>query len=116
MTIATREELLRTSRFKTKDCDLEGWGAVRIRELTAKQLSFLAKLDKADQEEAGRVYSRLAAMSLVDGDNGLLFDPDNAADIEALQGKPWSSLETMAAEVIAFNGFGEKDVEGRSKN
>lgn len=112
----TREQLLQTNNFKTKDMTLAGWGEIRLRELTAKQLSFLAKLDKADQEEAGKVYSRLAAMSLIDGDNQLLFDADNQEDIEALQNKPWSSLEALAAEVIAFNGFGEKDVEGRSKN
>ncbi len=116
MSLMTRDQLLRTTSFKTKDLTLDGWGDIRIRELTARQLMVLNRLDKSDQEEAGRLYSRLAAMSLIDGENELLFDADNDIDIDLLQNKPWSCLEALSAAVISYNGFGEKDVEGKAKN
>ena len=111
-----RDQLLAPRQFKTAEFDLDGWGVVRIRELTAGQLVFLTSLNGDDQQTAGRIYSKLGAMSLVDESGSLVFDCDDDADIDALQTKPWSALEELANTVIAFNGFGSGQVEARAKN
>lgn len=117
MSLTSREELLRPSGFAVSDETVDGWGTVRLRELTAGQLVFLTSINGADQQEAGRLYSKVIAMSLVDPNDDLLFDHRSEEDIELLQdSKPWSALERLANRIIEFNGFANDQVEARAKN
>jgi hypothetical protein len=117
MGLATKAEILSAQDWDYDEFDVEKWGRVRIRALSAaERLAIVRQFgdDTISNEHAFVFFARLIASSMVDENGELLFDPDK--DIEALQGRSWSKLQFMAERIMAFNGMTPEANKELSKN
>lgn len=108
--LSTKLEILDSHDWDTEEFEVEKWGTVRIRSLTAKERLDLVRQfgsGNLSNDEAFGFYTRLLAMSLIDGDDKPLFTTDE--DMQALQNKSWPRLQSVAEHIMEFNGMsGEK--------
>lgn len=115
MTLATRNEILNAIDWDFDEFDVPKWGTVRIKALSAAERLALVKQfggGSLGNDEAFAFFTRLIALSLVDANGKLLFDPENPEDVVALQTRNWGRLEHVANRIMAFNGMsGEAEKE-----
>ena len=121
MALASKHDILNCQDFKTTTIDVDCWGQVCIRELSANERVELVSIAQGKDgevanEDATLFYTKLVAMSLVDDKGSRLFDPNNPDDLEALKTRAWQRLEHMAEKVMAFNGMSDDEQEDTAKN
>jgi hypothetical protein len=65
-------------------------------------------------EAAFRFFARIIMLSVVDEAGQPVFDQPN--DFELLMDRTWSTLETLATWIMAFNGMGRDAQQELEKN
>jgi len=111
--IATREAFLNSAKnLKRETVEIDGLGAVYVRELTGRQMvRFNEQIDAmkangsdVNMERAMRLAALLVSMSVSDGDGNLLF---TEADVETLSDLPFEKLRTVADKALVLSGVHE---------
>ncbi|HLE52698.1 MAG TPA: hypothetical protein VI755_11585 [Anaerolineales bacterium] len=111
--IATREAFLNSAKnLKRETVEIDGLGAVYVRELTGRQMvRFNEQIDAmkangsdVNMERAMRLAALLVSMSVSDGDGNLLF---TEADVETLSDLPFEKLRTVADKALELSGVHE---------
>lgn len=105
-------------RRKTKDVELEGFGTVRLRGLSAGEaVRFQGDVKKAaaNGENEEELSFTLIARSLVGEDGDLLF-PDEADGVALLRTLDTESFNALAKAVLSLNGMDKHAVENAEKN
>lgn len=116
MARSTRDQILKSKDWDTKDIQVDGWGTVGIRSLSAKERLGLATEfsgDKLTNEKATEFYVRLVHMAVIDDNGDPVFSNGDAA---LLAERNWNRLETVANEIMSFNGMRETEEKAAVKN
>lgn len=119
--IATKHDILASQDWDTTTFDVEKWGTVKIRSLSAKERLDLVKLAGGKDghlanEDAMRFYATIIALSMIDDMGQPVFDATSEDDINALQNRAWARLEEVATRIMRFNGMHSDAQEELSKN
>ena len=105
-------------RRKTKDVEIEGVGAVRLRALSAAGLQQFQH-DVGEYQRQGKNVEELAfpliAKSLV-GEDGDLFYPDEDAGIAEARALDPATFSVLTDECLALNGLNATAVDDAAKN
>lgn len=117
MALATKADILAAIDWDFDEFEVEKWGNVRIRALSAGERLEIVKQfgeGKLTNENAFAFFAWLIAKSMVDEDGQLLFDPDK--DIDLIQSRNWNRLQFVADRIMAFNGMTPDAAKELSKN
>lgn len=105
-------------RRKTKDVEIEGVGAVRLRALSAAALQKFQH-DAGEYKREGKNVEELAfpliAKSLI-GENGDLFYPDEEVGIAEARALDPVTFSVLTDEVLSLNGLTVSAVDDAAKN
>ena len=119
--LASKHDILTAQDWDTTTFDVEKWGTVRIRSLSAKERLDLIRLaggadGQLANDEAMKFYVSIIAMSLIDEAGQQIFDAANDEDIAMLQTRCWARLEHVATKIMEFNGMATDEQKEMVKN
>jgi len=117
MALARKSDILAAMDWDFDEFEVDKWGTVRIRALSAgERLDIVRQFGegKLTNENAFAFFARLIALSMVDEEGNLLFDPDK--DIDAIQSRNWNRLQFVADRIMIFNGMTSDAPKELSKN
>jgi hypothetical protein len=90
------EAMKATASAPPKKFNVKGWGDIFIKPLTVEQCDL--QQQEPDTEGKDRLrFARGAARLICDEKGELLFDPENAEDLELLAKQPWELLRKVIA-------------------
>lgn len=113
MGLASKEQIFAAQDWDCEEFEVEKWGTIRIRALTARERLDLVKQfgnGSLTNDDAFEFFTRLIVQSVIDVDGKPLFDSEQ--DMELLQNKSWPKLQAVADRIMEFNGMGGRGPEG----
>lgn len=114
MGILGKDQILAAPDLKTTEVEVPEWGGtVRLRALSALDVSRFLEARDADGEVSLKGLGTLVALSAVDEAGNRLF---GASDVDALLGKSHAAVERLAREALALNGMHRDGAEEAEKN
>lgn len=98
--MSLREDLLAamqvTAAAKPISIEVAGWGMLYVRQPTVEEVD--AASEEVEPEDGKkRRFARGAARIICDADGKLVFDINNASDIDLLAKQPWAMLQKVLA-------------------
>jgi hypothetical protein len=117
MSLATKQAILASQDWDSEEFEVQKWGTVRIRALSALERLNLVREFNAGQvtnEKAFEFFVRLIAISVIDEAGRQVFDMNG--DLEALQTRSWKRLQEVADRIMVFNGMNKAAAEDDEKN
>lgn len=115
MGLATKQQILESCDWDFDEFDVEKWGRVRIRALSAKErLDLVGEFGSGglSNDQAAGFFCKLIALAVVDEANRQVFDMNG--DIEKLKSRNWNRLQFVADRIMEFNGMNK--TSGDAKN
>jgi hypothetical protein len=106
MSLASKEQILKSNDWDHEEFDVPKWGRIRIRALSAKERLELVQTfgdGQLKNDSACEFFCRLIALSIVDENGVQVFSAD--ADVEALKTRNWNRLHFVAEKIMQFNGL-----------
>jgi len=101
-----REQFLKPRQLKSKPVEIEGFGTVRIKQLSKSQLCEFQKWMRPkgvlNSERYGLRDLRLICMSVVDENDKPILSID---DMKAVANLPGDAMDTLTYEVMVLNGY-----------
>jgi hypothetical protein len=94
-------------------CDVDGWGTLYLKPLTVEQCDLQQQETEVEGKDRLR-FARGAARLICDEQGKLLFDPENAEDLELLAKQPWAKLKqviTKGGDQAATTEAGSAEVK-----
>jgi len=96
----TRDDLIAamkaTASAPPKKFNVKGWGDIYLKPLTVEQCDLQQQETEVEGKDRLR-FARGAARLICDKAGNLLFDPENAEDLELLAKQPWDLLKQVIA-------------------
>jgi hypothetical protein len=110
-TFVGRQDFFTSRKPKLKQVEVEDFGTVMIRKLSAEYV-----LDTSvDVSKIKENTCRMLINALVDGDGRPLFD-DNDEARQAILSMDWEIFNALTSEITNFSGFAREQVDEAKKN
>lgn len=109
-----RDQLLNALAVKTEEVPVDGFGLVRLRQITAGEAETLRSLKAGHEEEARKEFAyRLLVRSVFDAQDQAIFSDD---DIDLLRNSSDAGLQQLTVAVLKLNGYLKDEASGSLKN